>query len=581
MSDGLGTPMTPPADEIVGFLTEVPLFATMSEELRREVVAASEVIRLPAGTFLFREGDAGDTLYALWSGRLEVVAADGTQIDVLRRGAAVGELALLTGDTRTASVRAVRDSEVVAIGRGPFQSLLREDADFTSALTTVLGHRLAGTVRPIHRTSGRVLALVAMTRGVPLDEIAARMVTSVSEWARVGVLDMPDTAALNETELGRALDRCERANDVVVLSAPADAPSAWRDLCLRQADRALLVVAAQEPPPPTVRPLLLGRDLAFWGPRPPAASDSGPWLDKLRPRARYWLPNSQGSTEGLRRAARRIFGRSVGVVLSGGGARALAHVGVIAALLEAGVRIDRFGGSSMGAFVSALFATGASAQDVRDVLHRELARARPFADYTIPRNALIRSHRGNRMFRRVFGDLTVEELPYDWFGVTSDLLTAQTVVHGRGPVRHVVGASMSLPGLAPPMPWAGRLLVDGGVLNNLPVDVMAAREEGPVIAVEVMRRWQQKWEHQRPRRGTTSGAERPPMPSIVETIACATGLGSWRTVDASRGLAALTITPDLPHIGLLDWSSLDEAVAEGRRAASEALERNPAFQTTP
>ena len=206
------------------------------------------------------------------------------------------------------------------------------------------------------------------------------------------------------------------------------------------------------------------------------------------------------------------LGRSPGVVLSGGGARGLAHIGVLDVLIDADVKVDRVGGTSIGALVGSLIASGREPRDVTRVCRAELVERHPFRDYTMPRTSLIRARRAAAMLERLFGDAHLEDLALDNFCVSADLSTAEIVVHRRGAVVDAVGASMSLPGLAPPVRRDGRLLVDGGVLNNLPVDVMAATGEGPVIAVDVMARLPVG----------SSGR----LPSIIETLARASVLGA-------------------------------------------------------
>jgi NTE family protein len=566
---------------LADLLGDIPLFASLDVSLRQEIAGAAEVIRIPAGEYLFHEGDVGDALYAVFSGRLEVEGSeDGAAIGVLGPGAAVGELSLLTGGPRTASVRAIRDSELIAIDRTRFHHLLAGDPRFAAAITTVLGHRLAATVRSRGERSVRrsVISVVGLSAGLPVAAVAAGLEASVARWTSVGSLEASSSgegSTEDDVAFGRALDRAERAHDVVVLHAAHGTHRTWSEFCVRQGDRVLFVVDPAARPEGHLPGPMQRRDVAFVSTRPPAAADVRAWSEALAPRACHWLPSGSGLQAGVQRTTRRLFGRSVGVVLSGGGARGLAHVGVLMALLDAGVQVDRFGGTSIGAFVSALFATGRTPVEVREVLRRELVERRPFADYTLPRKALIRSYRGRRMFERVFGGLCVEELPHDWFGVSADLLTAETLVHRQGAIRHIVAASMSLPGLVPPLPWGGRLLVDGGVTDNLPVGVMADTGEGPVVGVEVMRRWRDEWDQRLERgagarRGFTA-PPRVPMPSIVETIVCASVLGSSQRADRSRERAALLVAPELATLSLLDWGRLDEAIAEGRRAGRDAL----------
>ena len=247
-------------------------------------------------------------------------------------------------------------------------------------------------------------------------------------------------------------------------------------------------------------------------------------------------------------------------MLSGGGARGFAHIGALAELEADEIEVDRYGGCSMGSFIAAMAAAGWSAQDIRDRCHEELVRRSPFNDYTIPRVALIRSRKAGRMFDRLFGELTIEELAKPLFTVSADLLSSRLVVHRRGSLIEAVGASMSIPGLAPPLPRSGRLLVDGGVLNNLPVDAMADAEEGPIVAIDVVRRLE------------ASEEVEPPLPSIMETLSRATVLGSVERAERNRDLALLVVTPDVQDIPLRDFGALDRAIEAGRAATRRVLD---------
>jgi NTE family protein len=247
-------------------------------------------------------------------------------------------------------------------------------------------------------------------------------------------------------------------------------------------------------------------------------------------------------------------------VLSGGGARGFAHIGAIAELEQDGIEVDRYGGCSMGSFIAAMAASGWRADDIRARCHEELVRRSPFNDYTLPRVALIRSRKAARMLDRLFAELTIEELAKPLFTVSADLVSSGLVVHRRGSVVEAVGASMSIPGLAPPLPRGGRLLVDGGVLNNLPVDAMADAAEGPIVAVDVVRRL------------AASDAAAPSLPSIMETLSRATVLGSVERAERNRELALLVVSPDVQDVPLRDFRSLDRAIEAGRTAARAALD---------
>ena len=290
-----------------------------------------------------------------------------------------------------------------------------------------------------------------------------------------------------------------------------------------------------------------------------APGDTARWLEQTEPAAHH-LVYEAAYELGAARVARRISGRSLGLVLSGGGARGFAHIGAVAAIVEAGYQVDRLGGCSMGAFIAAMAALGLEAEQIRDRCHEELVRKTPFNDWTVPRVALIRSRKAGRMLERIFGELQVEELPRPLFTVSADLLSSRTVVHRRGSLLEAVGASMSIPGLVPPLARVGQLLVDGGVLNNLPVDLMEDSHEGPVIAVDVVRRLELEDRSATPR-----------LPSIMETMTRATVLGSVERAEKNRALAALVVSPDVQDVGLREFGALDRAVAAGRVAAEAAL----------
>ena len=277
-----------------------------------------------------------------------------------------------------------------------------------------------------------------------------------------------------------------------------------------------------------------------------------------------------------------MMGRSVGLVLSAGGTRGFAHIGVIEVLQDAGIEIDRIGGCSMGAFIGALLARGLRPTEITEVCRLELVEHKPFNDYTIPRVALLRARKAQRMLERVFGDLLIEELPTDYFSVSCDLLTAARVVtHRSGRVAVGVGASMSLPGLVPPLRHADGLLADGGLLNALPVDVMAA-EPGPIVAIDVTGMgWAPRTLAYEPR-PIPSGwlatarhyAGRGPdqLPRLVETLARLSVIGSRRLTDENRHLADVMIAPDVGRTGVLEFRKLDQMIEVGRAAGRAAVD---------
>jgi len=395
-----------------------------------------------------------------------------------------------------------------------------------------------------------VFSVVPLAEDVDADRLAGALGRELARFGRV------DTLRGEESSDGHAalLARAEAENEAVLLVGSGDdAHAEWDAFCRRQADRTLLVAGSETP----IVGAASGCDLVLLAPMPAGATAR--WLEQTEPAAHH-LVYEAAYDLGAARVARRVAGRSLGLVLSGGGARGFAHIGAVAAVAEAGYEVDRLGGCSMGAFIAGMAALGLEPDGIRDRCHEELVRKTPFNDWTVPRVALIRSRKAGRMLERVFGELQVEELPRPLFTVSADLLSSRTVVHRRGSLLEAVGASMSIPGLVPPLVRGGQLLVDGGVLNNLPVDLMEDSHEGPVIAIDVVRRLELE-----------DGAATPQLPSIMETMTRATVLGSVERAERNRALATLVISPDVQDVGLREFSALDRAVAAGRDAAEVAL----------
>ena len=535
----------------VSTLAGVPLLGGADAEALEALATDASPRRVLAGEWLIREGDDADDLFVVLRGRLRAVAdADGDPrtLRVLGPGAAIGELGLLTGAPRSASVQAVRDSTLLQLGRDRFIELMELDGRFAAAVARELAAQLqasGGLSAPPSRPA--LLALRRLDPGVPLAPVASSLAHALATFGPVEVLD----ASAAGTD---AVERAEDENAHVLLVDEAGV-GLWSDLCARQADRQLLVATADSPPPPTPTP---EADLVLLGPSSGDALRA--LLDSVQPRTHHRLATTEPSDPGAGRLARRLVGRALGVVLSGGGARGFAHIGALAELEADGIEVDRYGGCSMGSFIAAMAAAGWSPQDIRDRSHAELVRRSPFNDYTIPRVALIRSRKAARMFDRLFGELTIEELAKPLFTVSADLVTSRLVVHRRGSVIEAVGASMSIPGLVPPLSRSGRLLVDGGVLNNLPIDAMADAAEGPIVAVDVVRRLE------------ASDEDEPPLPSIMETLSRATVLGSVERAERNRDLALLVIAPEVQEIPLRDFRSLDRAIEAGRAATRAALD---------
>jgi lysophospholipid hydrolase len=467
-------------------------------------------VALEAGQVLFREGDPGDSLYVVVTGRIRLLAgAPGAEsaIGDLGPGELLGEMALLTGEPRSATIVAVRDTELYRLSADSVELYLFNEASVARRIMTVLARRLARG--PSASSAGpppvRTVALVA-AGDTPLAEVAqfgevlgaflsrhlrAAVMSPGTVEAALGADAAASQAAAEAAGLIGWLSAQENGHDLVLYAPSAGRPGSgdaagdpagpgfWDRLCMRQADVVLLVGRADASPRlgPWEQRLLAGsaasvarRELVLLHrDARSGAWQTEQWLSQRQlSRAHHVRPDDPTH---LGRLSRFVLGVPVGLVLSGGGVRGFGHVGVLRALHEYGIPTDVICGTSAGALVGGQFAMGWDAEQLeRDNVRLFGVPRRRLMDYTIPTTSIVGSVSLNRTLDRIFEDRCVEDLWVPFLCTITDLTAAQLVVRDAGSVRDAVRASCSLPVLLPPVVGPdGHLLADGGVLNNLPV----------------------------------------------------------------------------------------------------------------
>ncbi|HEV2923017.1 MAG TPA: patatin-like phospholipase family protein [Solirubrobacteraceae bacterium] len=555
------------------FLRNVPVLAGLSRELLERLALQVGEVHVRAGDWIMREGEAAESLFIVQSGRIEVIDEGPPEvlIRILRRGDVLGELALLREGTRSASVRARRDTVVLELSRAEFETLIQEAPSFALGLTRALGTQLAASrTAVVAALPPRTIAVVGLDAAAPVADVAERLADALAAHGSV--------ARLAEGELA-TLDQAERDADRVILRGGATLGDGWTELCVREAD---VVVALTTGTPERTwleRPSALhGCELLALGPAVPDGLQ-----DVLQPREVQVIADASRRQAALEATTRRFAARAVGIVFSGGGARALAHLGVLEELQAAGLRFDRAAGVSLGSLVAATTAAGFTSEEAYDAFERNFVDTNPSNDFVPPAYSLIRGAKTRRLLQGAFGERRIEELPLRFFCLSCDLVARKAVVHRTGRLVEAVYPSLAIPGVFPPVVTRdGRLLVDGGVLDNLPVATMARMGEGPVIAVDVTGRMGQFRGPRRPRMQrvarrirrvlTASEAE---IPRLGETIVRTVTVGSSDTVAAARLHADLVITPQVDDVGLMDWKSLPRVRELGRQAARDALAAHP------
>ena len=481
--------------EVSVFLSTV--FGGIDPVAHEHLAARLERRRLGCGEQLWRAGEAASGMAFVIRGRLivTVVEADGDLriAGEIGRGQAVGLAELVGRRARVGTVTAVRPTELLFFSGEEFEALVAIAPAFVMPLMRSLATRLSDALRGEQGfCAPETIALVPLDASVPGWAIAEALAKRLERFGSVHLLDAARVDSFHgpgaarsplrgdDDTLRRWLDARDDAHDTDLYLADArDDP--WTRRCLERADRILLIASAGSTP--RVQeverltdldgpvPNQAHRELIVVHPRNASLPTGTRHL--LAGRAVERLHHLRLDHDGdLGRLARRLKNRGVGLVLSGGAARGMVHIGVIRALTEAGVPIDAVGGASAGGGVGVLFAAEFSPDEMVEGVIEAWVKSRVFKRVRIPIVSLLDTDAVREGIVKFLGERDLEDMWRDCFVVSSNLTRGRLEVIDRGPAWHAMLCTSAIPGLLPPVLRGGDVLVDAGLLDNMPVGVM-------------------------------------------------------------------------------------------------------------
>ncbi|GAY10278.1 cyclic nucleotide-binding and patatin-like phospholipase domain-containing protein [Pseudonocardia sp. N23] len=488
--ESFSNPDGPDAGAALDFLASTEIFGGLDRETLRGLLPHLEPVHVGAGESVA----PGDTLLLVGHGRVTVVGADGSTTE-RGPGQVVDAAALLGGPGEGVQVEAVRDSMLLTLSADAFEAFAHRHP---AALLGLCRQLVRLSTRPaeavaVPQATNTVAVLPAGRAPVPgffvpalAEALAAHGSVAVLSRDTVGpeAADVDPADPRNGAVVARLQQAEQRNRFVVYVADPHD--SAWTRRCVRQADRVLLVARSGTDPLPGPADPRRSADLVLLHPAGTEKPVGTPrWLTGRDVDLHHHL--REGRAADLARLARHIAGTARGLVLGGGGMRGFAHLGVMRAFDDAGVDVDAVAGTSIGAIMAGLRAGGLDHAGRLETSVNAMVRQGSMVPATLP----LVSYSSARKVTRLLHDVPVfrwdiEDLWLPFFCISASLGHAREVVHDRGPAWRAIRASISLPGVYPPVPHDGDLLVDGGVLNNVPVDVMTARlRGGRVVAVDL------------------------------------------------------------------------------------------------
>ena len=575
-----------PALKNIPFLKDVPA---------RAMKAAGKEARwfsLSAGGALFKTGEPADCIYFVLSGSLGAFreSPDGVDefIGHIRTGEPVGEMALFLGGLdldgdgepedapHTGSVYAIRDSEVIAITRKGWQRMVKAEPELLEGMIRVILKRLGKAGQRSTRAAPKVFTLVATS---PTIDLTLRAKALAECLGRAGKSAVVVGEKQGDEKPAAFFDDLELHHDVVILISTIG-DNAWFRLSIRQADRIWVMARADARPSiplmpdedsPALALKLVDVVLLHHGNERRAARPVE-WLEASGGSRVFHWTGVHGTS--CARLARVMDGRSVGVVMSGGGARAYSHIGMVKAIREEGIPIDFVGGSSMGAVIAACVAMGWDDAEIDQRIRKAFVETNPLGDYNLPVVGMVKGLRVNARLKEHFGEAEIGDLDIPFFATSTNLTTGTLHLHRTGLLRDALRATISLPGILPPVVEGHDLLVDGAVLNNFPVDVMRDMHRGYVVGCDVTQQAEGlnveefinppnffRW---------VIGHGFSAAPPIAGLLMRTATIRADRTF--GRDMTDVLVLPDLIDTDLRDWEAYDATVQAGYEAAKKVLE---------
>lgn len=590
------------------------LFGTLAPAVLEDLWQAVEWLVLVPGDMLFHEGDPADALYALLDGRLVVwtTRAGGRErLGEIVAGETVGEIDIISGEPRSASIQAAKRSLLVRMSRARFEEFALRFPTVYKVFAEVIVQRLArhasGNIPQVareivvlpHREDDALAAECIRRLTSALSAIGPTLhLSSAGLEARAGEFPFDIHQALQlplhdvrNVRFNLWLRKQRRDHRFLLYEADTTL-SNWTRLGMEQADECVIVArAGADPEPGAFERALPGDDLVAKRlaiVHSPGAAPTGTrrWLAPRPTTPHHHLRDGDDGT--FARLARFLSGQAIGLVLAGGGAKGFAHIGVIEALHALGLPIDLIGGTSSGGMAAITYAIDLDPRRLAERNRINWVARRPERKLAVPVVSFLNHTAWDRIFHEGFGEIEMEDLWIPAFVISCNIDAGRTVVHERGPIWKAARATSSLPGLLAPVLIEGQAHVDGGVVNNMPTDVMRARTQGLVLAVSL---------------GSPSTARMPfeayPSPwrllgkrflpgwrslsahTVPKVLLQLATLGDHANAGDRAALADHVLAPPVQTYSMMDFRSLDALVGTGYDHAMMRvgeLARDAAFQ---
>lgn len=596
---------------MIELLKKTFLFDSLSPAELKEVSKLCSPSVFRQGELICRQGEKNDRLYIIGFGQVKVSIIDEQKnerpLSFLSSGNSFGEMSLITGEPASANVTAVIDTDMYVIEKANFEKIISRHPSVPLKINYLLSQRLKETNLDLKKLeTGFTLLCSPKELSRPLFPASLSLAGALAEKFNQKVillLFLNDTGRPEiEKLINHSLSKKEENENFTIYQSNknlsiglmtrqgecrrSQIDSSFLGKLFSEYDQVLAATCYEETATQpaifsqakkTISLLPVNEDSQRyqWSKKDPAKTsdtaiafiEEGANIEEAARgfRSRFHGPlftlcrseSFSVPSSGILRAARFIMNKSIGVVLGGGGARGFAHIGVMKALQKNRLEPDAFCGSSMGGIVASFYAMGLSTEEaVKTISYHAKKKGNKF-DFQFPLRSLIKGKKLKNMAKEVYGERKIEDLLHQLYLVCADLVSGEEVVLEKGDLKTAVFASCDLPGVMPPVKLNGQYLVDGGVLNKVPVSVLKERGIQHVIAVNVT-----------PKKDVSFAKSEP---HILKIITRSMDLVNYKLSYAEIGTLDLLIQPHLGDFEFFGFKDIDGIIDVGEKTAEEAM----------
>jgi NTE family protein len=544
-------------------LLRIPFFKSCSAETLAAISAKLRKVHVEHGEVVFVENSLGDSMYLIESGQVKVSVNTGPGqqekiINYLGPGNFFGEMALLLNQRRSATVTVVIDGDLWVLRKADMDELLADHPEIALQLTRELSRRLSDAVMEVEKRPGYTLAATFGAEAWRLAEHIHRLTRQ-----RVVLFDATGT------NLNQQVNPDAQSESLVMLQAMEQLSSAalveTLSILVDGYDWVLIAL-----PPDysevTAKALQLVRATVLLN------TPTTPWIAELSKGPIFSCDNSE--TE-LGRTARKITQRVIGLALSSGGARGIAHIGVMKALEEADIPIDMIAGTSAGSLFGGLYACGKSPDEISHFA-KNLLKLIDFKSglwdprVNLPWNGLIKGNATLKYLDKQFKHATFADTKIPFYVVAADVMSGEEVVFEAGPLAEAVRASIGIIGIFSPYQLNGHYLIDGGAVNPVPASILAEKGANLIIASSVI----PSIEEERARGRLKS--PQPLNPNFFGVLTSMMAIMEREIVKTRMSPVDVLIRPRVELLTSMDYDKADDFIRLGREATTREM---PLLQT--